>query len=102
MKIDLVKDKDASEIKAIWEEYHKNKEVISATIPLEVYESIRERLQQFPTFLFPLPRSQGYEFVLCQSQGHAVHFTPLLAYQVYYTLVHLLMSIQHVNELTQN
>lgn len=81
-KIDLVKDKDASEIQAIWEEYHKNKEVISATIPFNVYNEIREKMTKFPTFLFPLPRSQGYEFIMCQIYGHTVHFTPLLAYQV--------------------
>lgn len=81
-KIDLVKDKDASEIQAIWEEYHKNKEVISASIPKDVYAVLQENMRQYPTFLFPLPRDQGYEFIMCQSFGHTVHFTPLLAYQV--------------------
>lgn len=81
-KTNLVKDKTASEIQIIWEEYHKGKEVISATIPLEVYSEIRDNMRQFPTFLFPLPRSQGYEFILSQVYGHTVHFTPLLAFQV--------------------
>ncbi|CAG4946428.1 unnamed protein product [Colias eurytheme] len=82
-KINLVQDKDASEIKLIWEEYHKNKEVISATIPSPLYREIKERMTENPTFLFPLPREQGYEFIMCQSYGHAVHFTPLLAFQVH-------------------
>ncbi|XP_045496337.1 ATP synthase mitochondrial F1 complex assembly factor 1 [Colias croceus] len=82
-KINLVQDKDASEIKLIWEEYHKNKEVISATIPSPLYREIKERMIENPTFLFPLPREQGYEFIMCQSYGHAVHFTPLLAFQVH-------------------
>lgn len=81
-KTSLVEDKAASEIQIIWEEYHKGKEVIAATIPLEVYDVIRHNMHQFPTFLFPLPRSQGYEFILCQVYGHTVHFTPLLAFQV--------------------
>lgn len=81
-KTSLVKDKSTSEIQTIWEEYHKGKEVISATIPLDVYNVIRDNMRQFPTFLFPLPRSQGYEFIMSQVYGHAVHFTPLLAFQV--------------------
>lgn len=81
-KLDLVAEKDASDIQCIWEEYHKNKEVISATIPLDVYEMVHEKMKDYPTFLFPLPRSEGYEFVMCQCHGHTVHFTPLLAFQV--------------------
>lgn len=81
-KVELVADKNAEEVQGIWEEYHKNKEVISATIPKDVYNKIQLNMKQFPTFLFPLPRSQGYEFIMCQSFGHSVHFTPLLAFQV--------------------
>ncbi|KOB64725.1 Chaperone atp11p [Operophtera brumata] len=81
-KVDLVKDKDGAEIKVIWEEYHKLKEVISATIPLQQYSDIQGVMKNYPTFLFPLPRAQGYEFMLCQCRAHSVHFTPLLAYQV--------------------
>lgn len=81
-KTSLVKDKTTSEIQIIWEEYHKGKEVISAAIPLEVYDVIRKNMGQFPTFLFPLPRSEGYEFIMSQVYGHTVHFTPLLAFQV--------------------
>lgn len=82
LKIELVKDKNAAEIQAIWEEYHKNKEAISATIPKDLYGVLQENMRQYPTFLFPLPREQGYEFIMCQNSGHTVHFTPLLAYQV--------------------
>lgn len=81
-KVELVEDKDGTEIKAIWEEYHKLLEVISAIIPLELYSDIHKKMKEFPLFLFPLPRAQGYEFMLSQCHAHSVHFTPLLAYQV--------------------
>lgn len=99
-KIDLVTDKTASEIQNIWEEYHRHKEVISATIPSDLYKLIQENMRKYPTFLFPLPRSQGYEFVLCQNFGHTVHFTPLLAYQVSNCISYLflLKSIICVND----
>lgn len=81
-KVDLVEDKDGAEVKMIWEEYHKLKEVISATIPLQLFSDIQAKIKEYPMFLFPLPRAQGYEFMLSQCNAHTVHFTPLLAYQV--------------------
>lgn len=83
MKVDQVKDKPAEEIKSIWEQYHMHKEdTIAATIPAKYFDTLNNRAQQFPVFLFPLPRSQGYEFIMCQFDGNSVHFTPLLYYQV--------------------
>ncbi|KAL0881279.1 hypothetical protein ABMA27_001163 [Loxostege sticticalis] len=99
LKIELVEDKNASEIQSIWEEYHKNKEVISATIPRDLYTVQQENMKQHPTFLFPLPRSEGYEFIMCQSYGHSVHFTPLLAYQVHKENAPECLTTVHYTEL---
>ncbi|CAG9787533.1 unnamed protein product [Diatraea saccharalis] len=99
-KIDLVKDKDSTEIQSIWEEYYKNKEVISATIPKQVYAALQKNMKECPTFLFPLPRSQGYEFIMCQSYGHTVHFTPLLAYQVHKENAPECLTVIHYTELS--
>ncbi|CAF4818839.1 unnamed protein product [Pieris macdunnoughi] len=98
-KTDLVKDKDASEIQVIWEEYHKDKEVICATIPLQLYEDMRPRTKDNPTFIFPLPRAQGFEFIMCQISGHSVHFTPLLAYQVHKENAPECLTMIHYTEL---
>ncbi|XP_063388226.1 ATP synthase mitochondrial F1 complex assembly factor 1 [Cydia fagiglandana] len=98
-KTELVKDKDASEIQVIWQEYHKEKDVIAATIPADTYTGLRENMKQFPTFLFPLPRDQGYEFIVCQSFGHSVHFTPLLAFQVHKENAPECLTMVHYTEL---
>ncbi|XP_068624246.1 ATP synthase mitochondrial F1 complex assembly factor 1 [Battus philenor] len=98
-KLDLVKDKDASEIQVIWEEYHKNKEVISATIPMNLYTTLQKNMKEYPTFLFPLPRSEGYEFVMCQCYGETVHFTPLLAFQVHKENAPECLTMVHYTEL---
>lgn len=82
MKVDLLQDKTADEIKGIWLQYHKEKDVLVATIPAETYNLLNERSKQYPIFIFPLPRSQGFEFFLLQFAGNTVHFTPLLCYQV--------------------
>lgn len=83
MKLDLLQDKNAKEIENIWLEYHKQKDdVLVATIPTETYSLLVERSKEYPIFILPLPRSQGYEFFLLQFASNTVHFTPLLCYQV--------------------
>lgn len=82
MKIDLIQDKSADEIKQIWFEYHKDKDVIAANIPTEKFDTMMERAKKYPLFLFPIPRSEGYEFIMFQFSANTVHFTPLLCYQV--------------------
>ncbi|PSN47881.1 hypothetical protein C0J52_01263 [Blattella germanica] len=83
MKMELIADKTCDEIKQIWEEYHKQKDVIAATISSSAYDIIYEKSVKYPIFLFPLPRDKGYEFILCQFEGHEIHFTPLINYQAH-------------------
>lgn len=82
MKVELLHDKSIEEIKHIWLEYHKHKDVLVATIPTKVYESQTKRGKDYPLFIFPLPRSEGFEFFLSQFSLNTIHFTPLLCYQV--------------------
>lgn len=83
MKIELIQDKNADEISKIWLEYHKTKDVLAATLTLEHYDALMGRAKKHPIFLLPLPRSEGFEFIMLQFASNAVHFTPLLAYQVH-------------------
>lgn len=82
MKLELVEDKTAEEIAKIWFEYHKTKDVIAATLKVEQYEILMATAKKHPLFLLPLPRSEGFEFIMFQFANNTVHFTPLLAYQV--------------------
>lgn len=82
MKLELLENKTAAEIEKIWLEYHKNKDVIAAAIPADIYKLLMTRSVEYPLFIFPLPRSQGFEFFLLQFASNTVHFTPLLCYQV--------------------
>lgn len=83
MKVELLEGKTGDEIKDIWIAYHKNKDCITATIPPEKFDLIQERAEKYPIFLLPLPRDQGYEFIVCQFAGNEVHFTPLISYQTH-------------------
>ncbi|XP_076253089.1 ATP synthase mitochondrial F1 complex assembly factor 1 [Rhynchophorus ferrugineus] len=98
MKVDLIKDKSASEIETIWHEYHIKKDCIAATIPVKEFNKLEERSVKYKTFLFPLPRSQGYEFIMCQFEQNTVHFTPLLYFQVHKENAPECLTITHYKE----
>lgn len=82
MKVDMLQDKTADEIKEIWLQYHKQKDTLVATISVETFNLLTERSKEYPLFILPLPRSQGFEFFLLQFAENTIHFTPLLCYQV--------------------
>lgn len=83
MKLDLIEGKPVEEIRQIWLEYHQQKDVIAAAIPTETFEMLMSNAKKYPVFIFPIPRSQGFEFIMLQFAANAIHFTPLLCYQVH-------------------
>ncbi|KAL5284435.1 ATPAF1 family protein [Megaselia abdita] len=99
MKIELLSDKTADEIKQIWFEYHKTKDVITATLTTEQYEALMTKGKKHPLFILPLPRSEGYEFIMLQFAANTVHFTPLLAYQVHKENAPECLNMVHYTEL---
>ncbi|XP_070562850.1 ATP synthase mitochondrial F1 complex assembly factor 1-like [Ptychodera flava] len=99
LKLDLIQDKTKEEISQIWKDYHRQKDGISAVIPETTYSKIHERSQKFPLFLYPLPRDQGYEFVIGQFDEHNCHFTSLINYQAYQENAPILMTMIHYTEL---
>lgn len=98
LKVDLIKDKPKEEIEIIWQKYHMDKDCISAIIPAKEFQILEERSSKYPTFLFPLPRSQGYEFIMCQFEANKVHFTPLLYFQVHKENAPECLTIMHYKE----
>ncbi|MCL4116651.1 UNVERIFIED_CONTAM: hypothetical protein GTU68_039521 [Idotea baltica] len=83
MKIDLLKDRTAEEIKYIWTRYFSTKDAISGIMPAQLFDKIQDRSVQYPMFIFPLPRDQGYEFIYVQFAANEIHFTPLINYQAH-------------------
>ncbi|KAK6635341.1 hypothetical protein RUM44_000592 [Polyplax serrata] len=83
MKTELLKDKSDEEIKQLWLDYHRDKDVVISVVPKDTYALMNERAKEFQTFLLPIPRTQGYEFIMCQFAANEVHFTPLIAYQTH-------------------
>lgn len=98
MKVELLQGKSIEEIKNIWLQYHQSKDVIAAVIPIETYNTMMEISKQYPIFIFPIPRSQGFEFIMFQFAANTVHFTPLLCYQVHKENAPECLNIVHFTE----
>lgn len=98
MKIELLSGKSAEDVKTIWLEYHLNKNAIAAVIPLDIYNKMMETAKKYPTFIFPIPRSQGFEFFMFQFAANTIHFTPLLCFQVHGDNAPECLNIVHYTE----
>jgi len=101
MKIELLADKSAEEIAQIWTEHFSSKEAVAAVIPTNTYKVMQERFKEFNTFLFPLPRDQGYEFTVVQFLGDEAHFTTLINYQAHKENAPECLTMTHYTELAE-
>jgi len=102
MKIELLEGKSKEEVSDIWREYHLNKDAVSAVIPADVWSSMHQRFDQHKTFLFPLPRKEGYEFIVVQFQGKEAHFTTLINYQAYKENAPECLTMVHYTDLLES
>merc|ERR1712059_212021 len=62
---------------------------------------MQERFKEHTTFLFPLPRDQGYEFVVVQFLGKEAHFTTLINFQAHKENAPECLSMVHYTELVE-
>ncbi|KAJ3040425.1 hypothetical protein HK097_002562 [Rhizophlyctis rosea] len=83
MNIDKIMVEDADRITTLWNAYHSAKSNISGVMPAQFYKDLSTRAKQYPMFILPLPRSEGYEFYLLQHTHHQTFFTPLLEYKTH-------------------
>ncbi|XP_059091652.1 ATP synthase mitochondrial F1 complex assembly factor 1-like isoform X2 [Tigriopus californicus] len=101
MKVDLLMDKTPEEIGKIWREFHLTKDSLSAVIPTDVYKQMAERFVEYKTFLFPLPRKQGYEFIVVQFLGNGAHFTTLINFQAHAENAPECLTLTHYTDLAE-
>lgn len=99
LTIDLIWDKTAEEIIDIWKDYHKQKDFICGALTQEQFDKMFARGKQYSTFILPLPREQGYEFIVSQFSGLEVHMTPLLWYQTHKENAPECLTMVHYTEL---
>ncbi|XP_055021300.1 ATP synthase mitochondrial F1 complex assembly factor 1 [Boleophthalmus pectinirostris] len=100
LNLDLVKDKTGAEISQIWTRYFSTRDTISAAIPTETFELMQKRSENCPTFLFVLPRSDGFEFFVGQWNRNELHFTSLINLQTRGDSAPSQLLLCHYTELT--
>jgi ATP synthase F1 complex assembly factor 1 len=100
VKLDLLEQESPERITQIWHEYHRNKEnVINAVIPAKIFQTIHERGELYPMFIFPLPRQHGLEFYLLQFHQKQCYFTSLAEYKLRQDQARPFLSLTHYDEL---
>merc|ERR550525_2073993 len=101
MKLELLRDKSKDEISDIWKLHHSSLDAVCAVIPADVWEEMRERFTKHKTFLFPLPRKNGYEFIVVQFLGKCAHFTTLINFQAHQENAPECLTLEHYTELLE-
>jgi len=102
VKLELLSKKTAKEIEEIWCNHFSSKDCVAAVIPKDTYTRMAERFTEFNTFLFPLPRDQGYEFIVVQFLGNEAHFTTLINYQAHKENAPECLNMVHYPELAES
>jgi len=103
LKLELLQDKTPEQISEIWTTHFMNKEnKICAVIPTETFNTMQQRWKEFNTFLFPVPRKNGYEFVMVQFMGNEAHFTTLINYQAHKENAPECLNMIHYTEFSQD
>ncbi|XP_033737749.1 ATP synthase mitochondrial F1 complex assembly factor 1-like [Pecten maximus] len=101
MKVDLLKDRTPEQIEHIWKEYHVSKDCVFGVIKELDFEYLMEKARVCPVFVYPLPRQDGFEFILSQFSGKDVYFTPLIMYQTQKDKALSCLTLTHFQELKQ-
>jgi len=82
MRTDRLGDVSAEDLGKVWTKYWSDRSTVSAIINADVYDAMSPRMREFPVFIYPLPREQGYEFYMSQFTEHHSFFTSLINYQM--------------------
>lgn len=99
LKLNLLENKTPEEISQIWMQYHKSKNGLFAVIPANTYKKIYENAKLFPTFIYLVPRKEGYELFVGQFLHNECHFTQLIKFQSYKENAPPCLTIIHYPEL---
>ncbi|XP_005098395.2 ATP synthase mitochondrial F1 complex assembly factor 1 [Aplysia californica] len=102
MKLETIQDKSADEITQIWNQYHSTKDCVFAVLKADEFENLIEKSKECPVFVFPIPRDDGFEFILCQFDRHDVYFTPLAMFQMVRENAPPCLTLSHYPELMES
>ncbi|XP_069591991.1 ATP synthase mitochondrial F1 complex assembly factor 1 isoform X1 [Ranitomeya imitator] len=99
LNVELVMDKSAEDIAQIWTEFFARRDTVYAVIPGEAFDLVWSRSRCCPSFLYALPRQDGYEFFVGQWTGTELHFTALTNIQTVGDSAQSQLILHHYREL---
>jgi len=99
MKMETIQDKSAEEITQLWNQFHSTKDCVFAVLKNDEFANLKEKSKECPVFVFPIPRDDGFEFILCQFDRNDVYFTPLSMFQMVRENAPPCLTLQHYTEL---
>ncbi|XP_077131956.1 ATP synthase mitochondrial F1 complex assembly factor 1 [Ranitomeya variabilis] len=99
LNVELVMDKSAEDIAQIWKEFFARRDTVYAVIPGEAFDLVWSRSRCCPSFLYALPRQDGYTFFVGQWTGTELHFTALTNIQTVGDSAQSQLILHHYREL---
>ncbi|XP_062995318.1 ATP synthase mitochondrial F1 complex assembly factor 1 isoform X2 [Elgaria multicarinata webbii] len=101
LNVEMMKRKKPEEIKQIWKQYFSGEDTVYAVIPGKTFDLMWKRIQNCPSFLYALPRKEGYEFFVGQWSGAELHFTSLINIQTQADAAPSQLILYHYPELQE-
>ncbi|XP_029474206.1 ATP synthase mitochondrial F1 complex assembly factor 1 isoform X2 [Rhinatrema bivittatum] len=101
LNIEMVKHKTTEEIKEIWKQYFSRRDTVCAVIPGEAFDLMWDRAKVSPSFLYAVPRREGYEFFVGQWCGLELHFTAVINIQTAHDAAPSQLILYHYRELQE-
>ncbi|XP_064606637.1 ATP synthase mitochondrial F1 complex assembly factor 1-like isoform X2 [Liolophura sinensis] len=98
MKVEMVQDKSAEEVEEIWKQHHLHKDGVFSVIKKSDFDAMMSNAGEFPTFIYALPRADGYEFILSQFSENNVYFTSLQMFQMLKENAQASLTIAHFTD----
>ncbi|KAG2507449.1 hypothetical protein JM16_008871 [Phytophthora kernoviae] len=82
VKLELLKNEQAPQIRSIWEDFHVDKDdAVATTLLADEFQSIVKRATAAPYFIFPVYRQEGFFNMQCQFQQSCFLVTYLEAFK---------------------
>ncbi|KAH7467193.1 hypothetical protein KRP22_013005 [Phytophthora ramorum] len=82
VKLELLENEQAPQIRSIWEDFHAGKDdAVATTLSADEFQSLVKRAEAAPYFIFPVYRQEGFFNMLCQFQQSCFLITYLEAFK---------------------
>ncbi|XP_029644380.1 ATP synthase mitochondrial F1 complex assembly factor 1 [Octopus sinensis] len=101
VKLELLRQETPENIEKIWMQFHSVKDCVYGVIKEMDYDEVMSKAKLCPSFVYPLPRQDGYEFFYQQFSGSEIYFTPVALYKKHQENAPPCVTMQHFTDLKE-